>query len=174
MRNTFPAIGLMLALLAGCAGPGVEPAPPEDFGAAVRLAAPRAGEGGCWNPAQRPAIFETVSEQVIVTPTLRDATGAVVQPAITRSETRQSVVRPRQAIWFAVPCPPEYTPAFIASLQRALKARGIFAADVTGVLDPATRAAIRRFQAPRGLDSDVLSLAAARALGLSPGDFQRS
>jgi len=104
-------------------------------------------------------------------PRLRDAAGAVTRPALTRSETRQSVVRPRQAIWFPVPCPPEYTPAFIASVQRALKARGLFTAEVTGGIDAATRDAIRRFQAARGLDSDVLSLSAARALGLSPSDF---
>ena len=55
---------------------------------------------------------------------------------------------------------------FIASLQRALKARGLYLLPLTGQMDMPTRAALRRFQADRGLDSDRLSLRAARELGL--------
>ncbi len=102
-------------------------------------------------------MFETVSRQRIA------AGGQVV------TETRQSLVRPRETVWFAVPCAAP-TPAFAASLQRALKARGLFPNPVTGVIDDDTRMAVRRFQASRGLDSGTLSLAAARALGLVPAE----
>jgi peptidoglycan hydrolase-like protein with peptidoglycan-binding domain len=38
---------------------------------------------------------------------------------------------------------------------------------ITGEMNPETAEAVRRFQAERGLDSPVLSLAAARELGLA-------
>lgn len=67
---------------------------------------------------------------------------------------------------FAVPCPAAATPEFWASVQRALAVRGLYTGPVTGANDAATGEAVRRFQAPLGLDSPVLSLDAARQLGL--------
>ncbi|ABN77102.1 peptidoglycan-binding protein [Cereibacter sphaeroides] len=70
--------------------------------------------------------------------------------------------------WFEAPCPDLMTPERIATLQRALEARGLYAGEITEELDTRTRSGIRKLQAPLGLDSDRLSLAAARALGLVP------
>ena len=56
--------------------------------------------------------------------------------------------------------------AFIASLQRALGARDLYRGKISGEMDNRTRASVRRFQKPQGLDSGILSLAAARKLGL--------
>jgi peptidoglycan hydrolase-like protein with peptidoglycan-binding domain len=59
------------------------------------------------------------------------------------------------------------TPAFIASVQRALKARGYYRGPVTGALDTRTGRAIQRYQRDRGdVDSATLSLRSARDLGL--------
>lgn len=69
---------------------------------------------------------------------------------------------------FAVPCPDRLTPDLWASVQRALQVRGHYAGPVTGAPDAATGEAVRRFQAPLGLDSPVLSLDGARHLGLMP------
>lgn len=77
-----------------------------------------------------------------------------------------SPFRPAPETWFEVPCPQDIDDAFIASLQRALAARGLHAGDITGEMDAATRAAVRRYQLPMGLSSDILSIAAARRLGL--------
>lgn len=68
---------------------------------------------------------------------------------------------------FAVPCPAALTPEFWASVQRALGVRGLYAGPITGVPDAATAEAVRRWQAPLGLDSPVLSLDGARHLGLA-------
>jgi len=67
------------------------------------------------------------------------------------------------------------TPDLVASLQRALTARGLYGGQINGMMDRATRHAVRGYQAPLGLDSGILSLAAARKLGLAvvdvkPGD----
>lgn len=69
---------------------------------------------------------------------------------------------------FAVPCPAVLTPQLWASVQRALAARGLYAGPITGTPDAATAEAVRRFQAPLGLDSATLSLDGARHLGLLP------
>lgn len=67
---------------------------------------------------------------------------------------------------FAVPCPEQMDADFVASLQRALIVRGYHEGSATGSMDGATAEAIRRYQRPRGLDSTILSLDAARSLGL--------
>ncbi|QOL83166.1 hypothetical protein F3W81_09745 [Pseudooceanicola spongiae] len=58
------------------------------------------------------------------------------------------------------------TPARIASLQRALAARGLYAGSISGQMNSATQDAVQAYQAPLGLDSRQLSLAAARQMGL--------
>lgn len=172
MRQDILAGGCAALWLAACvpgAPPPVEaPVTAPAFDAAVVTTRPNSDVDTCWHESQRPALFETVTEQVIVAPEQRDATGALFRPATFRSETQQRELRPRQTIWFRMPCPADIgpEPSFTASLQRALKARGLYGGAVTGEMDSATQAAVRRYQAASGLDSAVLSLTAARALGL--------
>lgn len=122
--------------------------------------------GECWAEDVIPAIIETVTEHELVSPERPAATGAPAAPAVYRTVTHQSIVQDRQEVWFRTPCPAEMTPDFVASLQRALKARGLYDAPLTGEMDAATTEALRRYQAPLGLDSERLSLGAARQLGL--------
>jgi hypothetical protein len=129
-------------------------------------AEPEARPGECWASDIRPAIIETVTEQKIATPEFRDEAGNIVKPASYSTTTRQEIVQERSEIWFRAPCPDAQTSDFIATLQRALKARGFFPFPLTGVMDAATNEALRRFQAERGLDSPILSLAGAKDLGL--------
>ena len=93
--------------------------------------------------------------------------GVVIQPAAYRTRTQQRMVQDREEIWFRAPCPDTMDMEFVATLQRALKARGLYLLPLSGLIDAPTRDAIRRFQAERGLDSPRLSLGAARELGLS-------
>lgn len=111
--------------------------------------------GECWVHETLPAVIETITEH------------AQTAPGTFETVTRQEIVRNRRLVWYRTPCPAEMTPDFVASLQRALKARGLYTAPLTGEMDGATRQAVRRYQAPLGLDSNVLSLGAARQLGLA-------
>jgi hypothetical protein len=51
-------------------------------------------------------------------------------------------------------------------MRAALAARSLYDGPVSGRIDTATSAAVQRYQAGTGLDSPILSLAAARGLGL--------
>jgi hypothetical protein len=134
-------------------------------------AAPEGPADQCWDRDIKPAIIETETEQVLVQPEVRGNDGAVITPAIFSSESRQRMVQDRAQVWFPAPCPADLTVDFIATLQRALKARGFYLLPLTGVYDAPTMAAVRRYQAGRGLDSPRLSLGAARELGIVAADF---
>lgn len=156
------------ACTTGAVAPVTAPVTAPAFDAALVATEPKPVTGQCWHRMGRPALFETVTEQVLVTPEVRDAAGVVITPAIFRTETRQSELRARQQVWFRIPCRSEVSSesVFVASLQRALKARGLYGGAVTGDMDAATDAAVLRYQSANGLESGVLSLAAAQALGL--------
>jgi len=132
---------------------------------------PKGPAGACWHRDVTPAIIETTTEQIILSPEERSPDGRVIRPATFRTATHQRIVQDREEVWLRTLCPAELTVDFIATLQRALKARGLYLLPLTGAMDAPTRAAIRRFQADRGLDSDTLSLAAARDLGIVSTDL---
>ena len=72
---------------------------------------------------------------------------------------------------FRVPCPELMTHDFIATLQRALAARGVYSGPITGHADAATRAAVQAFQKANGFNSPILTLETAQRLGLVPADL---
>lgn len=165
--NGWP--GALALILAGCAPPVPDATSRGDFTAELvhsDAGAPPSDQGLCWAKDDIPAVIETVTEQVLLTPEIRDETGTLIQPPVYSSTVDQRMVKDRETVWFQTPCP-ELIPAdFVATLQRALKARGLYLRPLSGVMDADTTTAIRRFQAERGLDSEILSLAAARELGL--------
>jgi hypothetical protein len=167
----------VLVAAGGCAPPG----PFEDFAApivtqetAIQIqrgaGPPDADPEACYGRRTTPAVVETVTEQVMLQPPQIGRDGAVTEPAVFVTETRQRIVEERRELWFETPCEAESDPAFIASLQRALAARGLYRGSITGTMDRRTRRAIQAYQAPQGLDSPILSLAAARQLGLALWD----
>lgn len=97
------------------------------------------------------------------------AVSAAIDPDACWAQTRVALAQGgAEDRLFAVPCPDRLTPDLWASVQRALAVRGHYAGPITGTPDAATAEAVRRFQAPLGLDSPVLSLDGARHLGLMP------
>ncbi|MGR3322473.1 MAG: peptidoglycan-binding domain-containing protein [Pseudooceanicola sp.] len=165
---------LALAALAGCGGGMPVTLPDLGEPQVTRIhaeAPPGAAPGTCWGRDATPAVIETVTEQIILQPALVQTDGTVLQPAVYKTETRQRIVRERREVWFRTPCQDELTTEFVSSLQRALAARGHYAGPVTGQMDDRTRRAVRLYQRPEGLDSGILSLAAARKLGLAVVDI---
>ncbi|NUB44091.1 peptidoglycan-binding protein [Fertoebacter nigrum] len=166
-------------MLAACQSVSVPEAPTRaDLASELVRRAPEDGpppkpDGACWANDTAPAVIETVTEQVEVSPAVIGPDGTVITPATYRSSTHQRILTDRESVWFRTPCPDELTVDFIATVQRALKARGFYMLPLTGQMDAATGDAIRRFQQPLGMDSAVLSLAAARALGIVAADFGR-
>ncbi|WP_223633738.1 peptidoglycan-binding domain-containing protein [Rhodobacter sp. TJ_12] len=182
--SALPAalLGAGLWGLSGCgpmAEPQSTPVPPDDAPEIV-AAGPRdslAGEWlakapgpdtpGCFTEQFRPAVVETVTEHVLVTPEQRDpTTGEVTRPAGYRTTTHARIVEGGEKMWFQRVCAAEMTPALIATLQRALLARGYYRGPITGLLSDETQEAVRQYQAQRGLISPVLSQRAAQEMGL--------
>ncbi|PKP71622.1 MAG: peptidoglycan-binding protein [Alphaproteobacteria bacterium HGW-Alphaproteobacteria-4] len=169
MPRPLAAALCALALVAACTPepPLPQAAPAPTLAGEISLRAPRPAEGACWAHQIRPAVIETVTEQVQVRPEQRDpSTGAVTRAASFRTETRQQIVSDQIPIWFRTLCDEQMTPDFIASLQRALRARGLYRGLASGDLDSATIRALGAYQTPRGLPSATLALATARELGL--------
>ncbi|SLN16828.1 Putative peptidoglycan binding domain protein [Pseudoruegeria aquimaris] len=161
-----------LALLAGCVEPErrqVAVAAADTTGSIrTRTQAPDAeGDGQCWTQDTQPAIIQTITEQVLVSPARYDDDDTLLSPATYGTQTRQEILRERAEVWFRTPCPPELTVPFVATVQRALTVRGYYTGPINGQLDGPTRAAIKAYQTPRGLESQTLSLDAARQLGVA-------
>ncbi len=127
----------------------------------------------CWGQEASPAVIETVTEQILMQPAQVRSDGTVEAPAVYKTETQQRIVRERRELWFRTPCPDMLTRDFVSSLQRSLRARGLYRGREHGLMDKATRQAVRRYQAPLGLDSGILSLAGARKLGRAEIDVER-
>ncbi|WP_375260473.1 peptidoglycan-binding protein [Palleronia sp.] len=108
----------------------------------------------CQTRDETPAVVETVTES------RADSGGRY------HTETTHRIVAARDEIWFDTPCRDAWTPEFIASVQRALIVRGYMDGPATGGIDRETRQAIRAFQKVEGINSDVLSIAAGKRLGL--------
>ena len=167
-------IAVLALFVAGCASNYTPQAPSEaDLSAALLRKEPAAKAGHCFASDTTPAVIETVTEQVVVTPAVQDESGAVTMPATFRSIAQQKIVKNRETVYFRTPCPEDLTMEYIATLQRALKARGYYLLPLTGQMDAETRDAVRRFQEPLGLDSPVLSLSGARNLGITAADINQ-
>lgn len=160
-----------LAALAACTGPqtyGDDAAnvPVPDFASAQIDPPPGVRPDGCWVRDVAPAELQTVTRQIEVAPARFDANGQKISPARFRTETAQVILRERQELIFETPCPDTLTPDLIATLQRALDARGLYRGPITGEMDVPTRLAVRRYQSSNGLPSGLLSIQSARGLGL--------
>ncbi len=149
------------ALLASCTG---APATQPDASAERPAAAPRSA--ACMAHDTTPAIVETVTEDILRRPAVIAPDGTIAQPAEFETRTHQKIVQERRDVTFETPCPPVFDLEFIASLQRALKARGYYKGPVSGKLDAPTSRAIRSYQRTFGLNSSILASDAARRLGL--------
>ena len=173
-----PATGLVLAavVLTACAGSNGDVTRADlreevvitDF----TLGPPGARPGACYGKDVTPAVIEQVTERALVAEAEIGPEGNIIAPAQYEERTSHQVVKGRDEIYFETPCPPRWTPDFIASVQRALATRGIYKGEASGTLDHATRQAIRAFQVQNGLNSGILSTENARALGLVELDLK--
>ncbi|MFO6464421.1 peptidoglycan-binding domain-containing protein [Jannaschia sp. KMU-145] len=150
----------ILACLAACA-------PPPPVSVTRGAGPPDARPGACYARGIVPAVIETVTEQVQEDGAVRGPDGTILSPGRFRTVTSTRIVRPRGEDWFETPCALRAgEPGFVASVQRALAARDLYAGPITGFYDGDTRLAVRAFQTERGLESGTLSTENAKALGL--------
>ncbi len=167
-KNRLALFGM--TVLAGCSGlqfTGITDMSATGPGTEVVVAPPWARPGECYNRITAPALIETITRNILVRPPRYDRDGTLKQPAAWRTETSQTILRERQSGWIRIPCRKDMVEDFTASLQRALRVRGLYRGPINGAYDTRTQRAVRRFQQKAlGLDSTILSLDAARKLGL--------
>ena len=166
-RTRGALTGLALVALAGCMETYATRSDQSPIGPLADPVVVDATEGTCFERVTTPAIIETVTEQVMIQPASVRSDGTVDSPAAFRTVTRQHILRERREVEFETPCASVMTPEFIASVQRALLARGYLRGQISGTLDRPTTAAIERFQTDQGdVHTGVLTLRTARTLGL--------
>lgn len=163
----FYALCAAVLILSACT-PQNQIAGSTDAAALGQSAPDGAHPGSCWHKQTKPAVIETVERTVLVQPAQVTSDGLIQQPAIYRKERAQQIIRPRATSAFEVPCPAALTPEFIATLQRALAARDLYSGPISGQMSARTGSAVRAYQTGLGVQSDVLSMVAARKLGLIP------
>ncbi len=167
-RTLSRKLGLAIsALTIGCTPISEAAKPPKGAILMPPGERPKGGRvGACYGKDTTPAVIDTITETKQVAPAKFSADGStIITPPQFETTTRQVVRAGGQIYYFEVPCPPAYTPEFIASLQRALQVRGLYDGPINSTLDQATKAAIRAFQSP-AFNSDILTLDTARKLGL--------
>ncbi|WP_102108868.1 peptidoglycan-binding domain-containing protein [Oceaniglobus roseus] len=157
------------ALLAGCVASAPDVARFVEPQIAPAEAAEATGDAatGCFDTVTIPAVVETRTEHILAAPDASSAAAEADAPARYETVTETRILQDRREIVLQTVCAHEQTPAFIASLQRALQVRGHYTGAVTGEMDAATRAAVRRYQGQQGLNASALSLAGAKRLGLA-------
>mgnify|MGYP001793554155 CR=1 FL=1 len=165
MSYPVPIALAALVTLAACAEVGT-PTRSNIDPVSLASAPPGAATATCWDKTVTPAVVETQSRRVELQPAQISSDGRVQSPPIYKTEAQQIVVQPRRENWFEIPCADVLTPDFVASLQRALQARGYYNSPATGEIDLRTRQAIHRYQRSEGFDNPTLTVAAARKLGL--------
>ena len=123
-------------------------------------------DGRCFAKDMSPALIETVTTQHIISPEIRNVANIVTKSATFQTITRQKIINERTSIRFETVCPQYYTTNFVMTLQRALKARGVYTGTISGILDLQTSEAIQRFQRMDELDTPIMSLKTAQYLGI--------
>lgn len=173
MMKPASAALLSCALLVACAPPQMPPQVARFVETSGTVTLPDPESGLCQAEDATPAVIETQTEQVLITPAdLRDD-GSVRRPAEYQTLTRQVIVEPRTEQRFAALCEREITPQLVMNLQRALAVRGFYTGPISGELNWRTRRAVRLFQQDQGIDSAILSLETARYLGLVSYGFEQ-
>jgi hypothetical protein len=163
------ALAALLGLPLSACGPGdaadaitADPGIPDFMTAEIETG----NDGRCYGRDITPAVIETVTAYEVETPAVIGPDGSVLTPASYRTVTRQEIIRERGEVTFETLCPPAYTVEFVATLQRALTTRGLFTGPINGLMDTATGRAVQDFQRFDGPDSPLLSIEAARRLGI--------
>ena len=120
----------------------------------------------CYFEKITPAEISTQVKTRLVQPEKRNTAGQLVSPAQYETTRTQTITKTRSVTKIDAVCPEDMTPEFIASLQRAFQARGLFSSTITGSIDTSTRRAILNFQTARGVESATVMKATAQELGL--------
>ena len=115
----------------------------------------------CFTDKITPAIIETAIEH------------RQVADGTFETHKRPVIIREREVMRIDLICPEDQSSDFIASLQRAFKARNLYGGPVTGTWTAETKKTLFDYQTVRGLDTQEPTLAVAQELGLAITPIKR-
>ena len=105
-----------------------------------------APEGSCWAKHITPAVIETRTLQKQLARPV-DQAGKLGHPAASyQTETRHVLLINRYERWFETLCPDLMDTLLVTALQRALQDHDLYQGKIDGLVGPATKAAVHRFQ----------------------------
>ncbi|SEW22155.1 Putative peptidoglycan binding domain-containing protein [Cognatiyoonia koreensis] len=157
----------VIALTACGPQPGVEQPTQSSADEVITLGAIETStSGACFAKTAGPTETVVIEELLEVAPAVKDRNGVVVSPAVFRNVSRPATNTVGDGERFETVCPPALTPAFVATLQRAMITRRAYSGAVNGQYDTATGLAVQRFQREQGIDSPYLAVSTARQLGV--------
>jgi len=125
-------------------------------------------DGRCFAFSDGELQTTIVIDETLVTPEVKATDGTVIVPAVYEQNEREVLVPTGAPRRFEVICPQNLSQSFVASVQRALKVRGIYAGAVNGLMDQGTRSSILAYQTSLGRRSANLGFDTAVRLGLIP------
>lgn len=164
--KTLSVLGLLV--LAACDPQGgVEQPTRADVGEIIPLGAIQTStNGACFATTAGPTETVVVQDVIEVAPVIKDRNGVILSPPVFRNVTRPATNTIGDGMQFETVCPPAFTTAFVATLQRAMITRGAYSGAVNGQYDVATGLAVQRYQREQGIDSPYLAVTTARQLGV--------
>lgn len=114
-------------------------------------------------------VIEVPAEYKSVTKTIVDRPTTVKReevPAVIKNVDREVEVAQARTLWTQVLCEVNTTNEVVIRLQSALKSTGHYFGKIDGIIGPGTRRAIMSYQKAQGVESDILTIESAKALGV--------
>ncbi len=111
-----------------------------------------------------PAVYKNITVTKLVQPA---QVKRITIPEAYSTVTKRQMVSPSKVVWKKVVCQSNMGTSTIASVQKALKAKGLYHGPIDGIYGTLTKQAVRAYQKQNGLAVGGLTHEVMKSLGVS-------